>query len=218
MCFLEVQIKVKENGCATWTCRKTIHTDLLLNFDALCPLKWKSGSLLCLLNRVKAICSSKLLFKNDVIALRQRYLSNGYTTWFFKFLLRFLTVGNDLSDRERSETNLEVYLNVPYIGKESRLFLGRLAKLFHVKFDVKVSSIYNTFKTGTYFQLKSRTPLLLCSNVVYKFTCSCDSNLTYIGKSTRHLSTRVGEHVIMASQRKNSAIKQLYFRIVFVLM
>ena len=56
--------------------------------------------------------------------------------------------------------------------------------------------------------LKSCTPLLLFSNVVYKFTCSCDSNLTYIGKSIRHLITRVREHLNVASQHENSAIKQ----------
>ena len=119
-----------------------------------------------------------------------------------------MTVDNDLSDRERSETNPVIYLNVPYIGKESRRFVSCLEKLFHVKFDVKVSAIYKTFKTGTYFELKPRTPLLLCSNVVYKFTCSCDSNITYIGKSTRHLNTRVGELRNVASQHENSAIKQ----------
>ena len=46
--FLDVQINVKEDGSDTWTWRKTSHTDLLVNFDALCPLKWKSGLILCL--------------------------------------------------------------------------------------------------------------------------------------------------------------------------
>ena len=78
MCFLDVQIEVEENGCDTWTWRKTTHTGILLIFDALYLLKWKSGLVLCLLNRAKAICSSKLLFKNDVIKLRQIFLSNGY--------------------------------------------------------------------------------------------------------------------------------------------
>ena len=63
-------------------------------------------------------------------------------------------------------------------------------------------------ETRTYFQLTLRTPVLLCSNVAHKFTCSCDSNLTYIGKSTRHLSNRVGEHLNVASLQENSAIKQ----------
>ena len=117
---------------------------------------------------------------------------------------RFLTVDNDLSDCERCETTPVVYLNVSYTGKEFKRFDSRLAKLFHVK----VSAIYKTFKTRAYFELKSRTPLLLCANVVYKFTRSCDSNLTYIGTSPRHLSTRVGELLNMASQHENSAIKQ----------
>ena len=113
------------------------------------------------------------------------FISNGFTISLFnKFLPRFLTVDNDLSDRERSETNPVIvqYLNVPYIGKKSTHSVSRLAKVFHVKFDVKVSAIHKTFKTGIYFQLKLSTHLLLCSNVVYKFTCSRDSNLTYIGR------------------------------------
>ena len=47
MCFLNVQIKVKEDGCDTWTWRKTTYTGILLNFDALCTLKWKSDLILC---------------------------------------------------------------------------------------------------------------------------------------------------------------------------
>ena len=47
----------------------------------------------------------------------------------------------------------------------------------------------NHFKIGRYFQLKSSTPLALCSNVVFKFTCLCDMNLTHYGMSTRHLIT-----------------------------
>ena len=119
-----------------------------------------------------------------------------------------MTVDKDLFDREHGETNPVLYLNIPCIGKESRCFVSQYAKLFHIKFDIKVSAIYKTFKTGTYFQLKLRTSLLLCSNVVYKFTCLCDLNLTYIGKLTRHLSTRVGELLNVASQHENSAIKQ----------
>ena len=49
---------------------------------------------------------------------------------FNKFLQQFLTVDNDLSDRERSEINPVVYLNVPYIAIEFRRFVSRLANLF----------------------------------------------------------------------------------------
>ena len=104
-----------------------------------------------------------------------------------------------------------IYLNIPYIGKETKHFVSQLAKLFHVKFDVKLSATYKTFQTGTYVKLTTLTPLLLCSNVVNKFTCFCNSNLTCSGKSTRHLSTREGELLHVASmkiQHEKSAIKQ----------
>ena len=38
------------------------------------------------------------------------------------------------------------------------------------------------------------TPLPLLANVVYKFKCLCDANNIYIGKTIRHLATRVKEH------------------------
>ena len=50
-------------------------------------------------------------------------------------------------------------------------------------------------KVKNYFSLKSQTPLPLLANVVYQFKCLCDTtNLTYIGKTSRHLATRVKEH------------------------
>ena len=40
---------------------------------------------------------------------------------------------------------------------------------------------------------KSRTPIGLCSNLVYQFKCNgCDA--TYIGETARHLCTMVQEH------------------------
>ena len=58
-----------------------------------------------------------------------------------------------------------------------------------------INVYYTTFKTGFYFRLKSSTPLSLMSNVVHKFNCSCDADLSYIGMTTRHLSVRVKEHL-----------------------
>ena len=71
---------------------------------------------------------------------------------------------------------------------------------------MKLCPVNKTFKIGNYFQLKSRTSLGLCSNVIYEFTCSCDVNLTYIGMSSRHLSIRAREHLDFNSH-VSSAIK-----------
>ena len=42
----------------------------------------------------------------------------------------------------------------------------------------------------------------LMANVVYQFTCLRDANSTYIGKTIRHLATRVKEHATSSSAIK----------------
>ena len=55
-------------------------------------------------------------------------------------------------------------------------------------------------KHSTFFQryndkhLNARLRNALKSNVVYQYICSCDINNSYIGKTKRHLITRVTEH------------------------
>ena len=78
---------------------------------------------------------------------------------------------------------------VPYVGEASIRFVKALSRLCLRQFDVRLLPLYRTNKIGQYFYLKSETPLPLCSNAVHKFTCSCDTNLTYIGMSFRHLIT-----------------------------
>ena len=51
---------------------------------------------------------------------KQIFLSPGYPIWFFnKVLQQFLTVDNDLSGYEHSETSPVVYLNIPGIEKKT---------------------------------------------------------------------------------------------------
>jgi len=55
---------------------------------------------------------------------------------------------------------------------------------------------------------KHKIPTALMSNVVYKFSCSRDVNMTYIGMSTRHLVTRAKDHIQIKSTSAKSAIHQ----------
>ena len=98
------------------------------------------------------------------------------------------------------------YITIPHLESESRRFINNLAKIIKNKIDVNIVPVYKSFKIGRFFQIKSNTPLALYSNVVYKFTCSCDMNLTYYGMFTRHLITRVREHLDFNSIQR-SAIK-----------
>ena len=188
-----------------WTYRKPPNTKLLLTFNAVCPSKWNSGLILCLLNRAKCICLSDYLFNREVKVLKFIFLNNGYPSWFFeKNYNRFIN-----SDKKATHSTVMSFENcifIPYIGKESRRFANRLSGLIENNYDQKISPIFKTFKVNNYFPLKSKTPKALCSNAVYKFTCSCDTNKIYIGMSSRHLITRVREHLNFGGSQE-SAIK-----------
>ena len=88
-------------------------------------------------------------------------------------------------------------LNIRYFDRDSRRFINKLQNIINSKLQLtlKINPVDKTFKVSQYFQLQTRVPPALCSNIVYQFSCLCDSSLKYIGMSTRHLSIRVGEHL-----------------------
>ena len=86
--FLDVEIKLTDSGVDTWVWRKPTNTNLLLNFNAFCPLKWKSGLILCLLNRAKQICSSDALFREETVKLKTIFKANDYPRKFFDKILQ----------------------------------------------------------------------------------------------------------------------------------
>ena len=53
--------------------------------------------------------------------------------------------------------------------------------------------------------MKSRTPSYLQLNVVYKYTCLRDMNVTYIGYSARHLVRRAKKHISDCKSNKNAS-------------
>ena len=76
---------------------------------------------------------------------------------------------------------------VPYIGLPSFILGDKLREIFIQHYGITIRVRFTTFKVKNYFSLKCRTPTPLLANVVA-------SNKSYIGKTKRHLATRVKEH------------------------
>ena len=87
------------------------------------------------------------------------------------------------------------FFKLPYVGPFSIVAQNRLRKLLKRYcniLDVKLA--FSSFKIRNMFSVKDPVPVELCSKVVYKFTCaSCNS--CYVGETSRHLSTRIREHL-----------------------
>ena len=74
------------------------------------------------------------------------------------------------------------------------IFGRKIKELIKKYYGINVRVVYTSFKVKNYFSLKCKSPLSLLANVVYKFQCLHDVDTTYIGKTKRHLATRVKEH------------------------
>ena len=70
----------------------------------------------------------------------------------------------------------------------------KLRELFKKYYCIDIRIVFTSYKVKNYFSLKCRAPLPLLANVVYKFQCLREANQIYIGKTVRHLATRVKEH------------------------
>ena len=107
---------------------------------------------------------------------------------------------------QKYEKDFLFTIRIPYYGKTSNHFAKRLANLIKLKFNIHINVYFTTMKTASCFPLKCTTPFALLSNVVYKFTCLCDANNTYIGMTTRYIDTIVKEHLHSKTQNRQFAI------------
>ena len=189
------------------------NTGVVLNFSAVTPKKWKHGLIMGALFRAHNICSTLDLFESEVIKIRNMFLKNGYPMEFLdesleKFRIKVAdsrssicdndnSVDNDLNQNalsDETENKWKFIFKIPYLGETSYDFQKTMITLFKTKFCVDVIPVFTSFKVSSYFSLKSRVPAQVKPNVVYRFKCLRDADVEYIGKTERHLVTRVSEH------------------------
>ena len=68
--FLDIQVKLLNDGYETNVWRKFTNNALLLKFNAMCRKIWKSGSIMCFLHRAKSFYSNYELYLKEVHKLR----------------------------------------------------------------------------------------------------------------------------------------------------
>ncbi len=194
--FLDVEIDASSGQFVTSIYRKTTFSGVYSHFDSFIPRTFKLGLVLSLLFRIYSICSSWSLFHNEIAKLKCILSKNGYPRAFVdlcvdRFLNSVCTPKTTVA--ERPENTVTIVL--PYLGKLSNDVRTRILRLCKSVYpDVKCRIVFKTlYRISNSFPFKDRHPLALNSGVIYNFTCTC-CNTSYIGKSIRHLHTRVCEH------------------------
>ena len=200
LAFLDTVITLPNNESEMFNSkvyRKPTFTGLILNSTAMCPAKWKFGLIKCLLHRAYMISSDWFTMHKEIEFLRTLFMENGYSDGLFSSCLqRFLSekFSTSAAKTKVREDGVETIFSIPYVGLPSTIYARKIQQLMKDNFGITVRVIFNTFKVKNYFSLKCTTPTPLLANVVYKFQCLRDSNKAYIGKTKRHLTTRVKEH------------------------
>lgn len=199
LAFLDTEIGLPSDNCdlvSSTVYRKPSNTNVILNYAAVCPITWKLGLITCFINRAFVVCSSWQLFDLELNRLKDIFAMNGYPRQLID-----RCIGSFL-DKKLPQPQSRIlpvdseYLPIiclPYVGHPSLHFKKRLVSIYR-SVGINVRVVFKSFRVGRYFSLKSPTPFALKAKVIYKFTGSCDRNISYIGKTKRHLAIRAEEH------------------------
>ena len=196
--FLDININ-RSDGCfSTNVYRKPTFTGLLTSFDSFIPESYKRGLIFSLLNRCFNICSSYEIFNVELEKLKQILLNNGYPSRFIDCCVKsFLDkIPLNATNKPQTASKRTIYFSLPYTGQHFTQIRTQLRKLLssaYPQIDIRFIA-RPSVRLFHFFSFKDKIPARLRSHVVYNFTCrSCGAS--YIGETTRHLHTRVANHM-----------------------
>ena len=117
--------------------------------------------------------------------------------------MRYTTISNENTINNKKK----VYFKLPYIGTFSnatKIKRNQISDKYCKNTNIVVA--FSLLKTESFFSCKDSIPKFLQSSVVYQITCA-GCNACYIGKTKRHLKTRIEEH--FRKERNSQILKHL---------
>ena len=195
--FIGVQVTHDNRGFTTTVYHKPTDTGLGINYNSFTDSRSKSNSILTLLFRCYALCSSWHLFHEQVLFLQNYYANNKFpSSLFWSTVRKFLNRTLNPSPRSFDVPKDIKYMVLPFFGHQSYTLRNKLSKIFksyYPQLNVRFV-LCNKTSIGSLFSVKDKLPTMLCSNVIYKFTCE-DCSSSYVGSTIRNLQIRVSEHM-----------------------
>ena len=191
--FIDIEITRSNGRFSISVYRKPTITGLFTNFHSFVPLAYKRSLVFCLLHRIFHLCSSYENFHAQL----EKFNLNGFPTHMFDQLVRrFL---NNLFEPKpplfTASTKI-VYFCLPFTGSHSLQIRTQIARLCSAAYPhLNIRFVFrSSTRISSFFPFKNKVPKFLRSGVVYVFKCRCCS-ASYVGQTTRHLHTRVSEHL-----------------------
>ena len=161
-----------------------------------------------MIHRAFKICSNWCLFQDEVNNIKKYLEKNSYTMNFIdRGSKTYLEKQFNIEPPKVCSTIKFNYYKRSYIGHFFKTAKQKLKKVCDQYCeDLSLKIVCTPFKVGDLFSVKDAILKLLKSFVVYKFVCP-GCNACYIGETTRHLSTRIEEH--LEKDKKSHIFKHL---------
>lgn len=198
--FLDVLVTKGTVAPITSVYRKPTFTGQYLHWLSFVPLKRKLNLISTLVHRALAICSAGTL-QAELNNIRTILLKNGYPDHFIKSVTA-KKVEQFSKPPEYGPRKCPVYLHLPWLGSVSARYEKQIKTCVqHCYFAVEPRVVFTT-KPILPATKKDVLPASLQSNLIYQFSCHCDSR--YVGRTSLRLQQRINQHV-PALIRKNQS-------------
>ena len=202
--FLDTAVSVQSGKFFTEVYRKPTNTGVLMNYHSNSPWQWKKSLIRCMLARAYRVSSSLASFNEEVSHITDDLMKNSYPSHRINDVIKEFCIKSEIHEdsfkrprgdvsRNNNSKEDEAFFKVPFIGAPS-LKLQRTIRNELEVHGLRVRATFSTTKVGSYFNLKSQCSTLFTANVVYRFTCSCDKSISYVGETRRQLFRRIEEH------------------------
>ena len=196
LAFLDVCISNKDPcNLLTSVYRKNTFTGLLTNFYSFTSYSYKIGLIRTLVDRAYKINNTLAKFNDDVKKLFDIFKKNQYPDGLISRVVHSYLDSVHTSNNSKSATDTStIYFKLPFLKLSN--FTQRKVRMLAKKYcnNLNIKLAFSSFKIKNLLAVKDRVNKSLRSCIVYKFTCA-GCNSVYIGETSRHLSTRVREHL-----------------------
>jgi uncharacterized protein (UPF0335 family) len=184
--FLDVLVTVVDGRLCTEVYRKPMHSGKYLSFHSSHSVGHKRSVVSTLLTRAYRLTSDPSGIRKEIRKVYLDLRSNGYPERFINSVHRSVKHSLD-KIHKKAPLDLSCVATIPYVPVISDC-IGRILR------SAGVTPIFRPIGKLSFLQKKrSTTPALENRNIVYRVDCTeCDSS--YIGQSSRRLSTRLSEH------------------------
>ena len=161
--------------------RKQTFTGLYTDISSLSPTRYKINLVHILVFCAFHICSLFVNFHKEIVRVKQIFRANCFAVTLIDKVIRnffnrqFIPHTKPMDKVEDKPPNICCF---SYLGNRRFRIRNYITKLIKANYrNVRVQFIFKWAKrVSSLFQYEDRVPTLVCSNFIYKFSCSgCDS-------------------------------------------